>query len=128
MKWSKESINVLLAQFPNALDPAHKIPSANEINQFLRKTKDETLRKRQEPTVRAWFHAQRKAVKRKDDLPLKNYIPNYIYGRFEKYIATGKIPSDKSCGKFLSESPSRSNMTIANIKNWVSLAIKRKSS
>ena len=117
-----------MAYFPNALDSDYSVPSGSEIRRFLKTVKnDPNYEGRTEPQIRAWFHANRKKTKNDTCVPSRNNIPTYIYAKFQKYIDTAEIPSNKACGKFLSQSPSKSNLSIKNIQDWVKQAIQRKS-
>lgn len=127
MKWSSASINELLSTFPNALDVNHKVPSGKDISAFLRNAKDPTLKKRHEAAVRVWFHNMRRKNAGKQYTPEWNHIPTNIYLKFKDYINSGKLPSHNTCSKFIGKSPSKSNITITNIRDWVNMAIKRRS-
>ena len=126
-RWSPRAIKAPLTQFPNALDENYTVSNSLEIKNFLKLTDNQSLKKRSEPQVRSWIYVHRKAKSGKADVPLRNHVPNYIYEAFEKYITAGQVPSAKTCGKFLAKSPSKANITINNIQNWVTMAINRKS-
>ncbi|XP_058800541.1 uncharacterized protein LOC131669578 [Phymastichus coffea] len=126
LAWRQKQIDVLLAAFPNALDLKYKVPSVKDINTFISKTKDPILKMRSQGQIRSWMHLKRNEKKTESDLPERDHIPSYIYSYFAKYIDANKVPSHKKCGIFLARSPSKSNITTANIQNWVSLAIRKK--
>lgn len=126
-RWRRPQIDLLLAHFPNALDLNYKVPTRNEILNFIGKTEDQILKNRKEPQIRSWIHKQRDQLKQKSDVPQRNHVPTYIYAKFDKFIRAKKVPSGETCGKFLARSPSKANVTINNIQEWVRLAIRRKS-
>ncbi|XP_058807489.1 uncharacterized protein LOC131673484 [Phymastichus coffea] len=127
LPWKKSSIDAFLSYFPNAFNLEIKPPSGKELRDFIRTTDDPILQLRTEPQIRSWLHLQRKQKRTPSDVPQRNIIPGYIYHSFDKYIAAKKIPSHGVCAKFLSKSPSKNNITIINVQNWVKQAILRKS-